>query len=100
MLNSIYSYTMTITLKDTVMFTPNATLPNMFWIWVPLGYLTWTLSMSATSVGVSPANPTGWALGGAPTTSPDNYAASTSFPTWSDSIAYLNATYGWVQTAP
>jgi hypothetical protein len=85
------SYSMSVNFKMDLMFQVNNG------IWVPLGYMTWSVNMGADR---NAALPSGWALSYIPI-STTAYTASTSYPLWAESMYYLDHTWGyWVQTSP
>jgi len=81
------SYSFVATFKDTLMIHKG--------IWVPLGNLTWDVSMGANKSSTAAS---GWGVSYTPTTA-GPYAASSAFPDWVESNNYLKNTYGWVQVS-
>ena len=79
------------TFKDTLMLLVDGGM------WVPLGYSTWTVLMSA---GSNLATPPVWSLLSGGVASGVSYTATTQFPAWAESNYYLWSNYGqFVQTS-
>jgi hypothetical protein len=79
------NYTYNASYTMTLMYEPTGG------IWVPLGTLTWTITMSAAWTSSS-----GWTATTSPT-SAGGYSATTAYPTWDNLLTYVNT---WVQTSP